>query len=201
MDNTLLSGKKALVLGIANKHSIAYGCARMLKATGAELTITYLDAKAKPFVDPIAQELQPAIYTHCDVTNEEDLPALFKEITQVWGHLDIIVHSIAFAPKTDLHGPLVASSKEGFLLAMDVSCHSFIRMANLAKPLMNHGGSLFAMSFYGAEKVVAHYNLMGPVKAALEASVRYMAAELGPANIRVLAIAPGPPTDSGGLRS
>lgn len=192
MDNKLLAGKKALVVGIANSHSIAYGCARMLKAAGAELAITYLNEKAKPFVDPIAQELNPSIYTHCDVTNNDDLSTLFAEISKTWGQIDIVVHSIAFAPKTDLQGPLFQCSKEGFLMAMDISCHSFIRMSHLAKPLMKNGGSLFAMSFYGAEKVVAHYNLMGPVKAALEASVRYLAAELGPDKIRVLALSPGP---------
>ncbi len=192
MDNTLLLGKKALIVGIANNDSIAYGCARMLKAAGAEVAITYLNDKAKSFIDPIAAELKPSIYTHCDVTNHEHLVDLFAEISKTWGQIDIVIHSIAFAPKQDLQGQLVACSKEGFLLAMDISCHSFIRMANLAKPLMKDGGALFAMSFYGAEKVVEHYNLMGPVKAALEASVRYMAAELGPHNIRVIAISPGP---------
>ncbi|WED43351.1 enoyl-ACP reductase FabI [Legionella cardiaca] len=192
MDKTLLLGKKALVVGIANDSSIAYGCARMLKAAGAELAITYLNEKAKPFVDSIAEELKPAIYTRCDVTSKDDLVNLFLEINKTWGEIDIVIHSIAFAPKQDLQGPLVECSKEGFLLAMDISCHSFIRMANLAKPLMNHGSSLFAMSFYGAEKVVENYNLMGPVKAALEASVRYMAVELGQHNIRVIALSPGP---------
>ncbi len=192
MDNTLLQGKKALIIGIANDSSIAYGCARMLKAAGADLAITYLNEKAKPFVDPIANELNPSIYTHCDVTKNEDLTSLFAEITNQWGQIDIVVHSIAFAPKADLQGPLFQCSKEGFLQAMDISCHSFIELANLSKPLMKNGGSLFAMSFYGAEKVVAHYNMMGPVKAALEASVRYMASELGPYNIRVMALSPGP---------
>lgn len=192
MDSSLLASKKALVVGIANDHSIAYGCARMLKMAGADLAITYLNDKAKPFVDPIATELTPSIYTHCDVTKEQDLKQLFKKIKQQWGHIDIIVHSIAFAPKSDLQGPLVNCSKEGFSIAMDISCHSFIRIANLARPLMPHGGALFAMSFYGAEKVVAHYNLMGPVKAALEASVRTMATELGAQQIRVIALSPGP---------
>ncbi|MBL7478427.1 enoyl-ACP reductase FabI [Legionella bononiensis] len=192
MDTSLLSGKRALVLGIANEHSIAYGCARMLKAAGAELAITYLNDKAKPFVDPIAKELTSSIYTHCDVTKNDDLEELFKLIQKKWGHIDIVVHSIAYAPKQDLQGSLVDCSKEGFLLAMDISCHSFIRMANLAKPLMNNGGTLFAMSFYGSEKVVEHYNLMGPIKAALEASVRYLAVELGPRQIRVVALSPGP---------
>lgn len=192
MDKTLLSGKKALIVGIANEHSIAYGCARMLKEAGAEIAITYLNDKAKPFVDPIAEELSPVIYTHCDVTKPDDLESVFRTIEQRWGEIDIVVHSIAFAPKEDLQGPLVNCSKDGFLMAMDVSCHSFIRMAHLAKPLMKNGGSLFAMSFYGAEKVVNHYNLMGPVKAALEASVRYMAVELGAYQIRVIALSPGP---------
>lgn len=180
------------MVGIANDSSIAYACARTLKASGAELAITYINEKAKPFVDPIAQELHPSIYMRCNVTNDQDLTDLFAKISQTWGQIDIIVHSIAFAPTADLHGPLFASSKDGFLLAMDISCHSFIRMTNLAKPLMKNGGALFTMSFYGAEKVVHNYNLMGPVKAALEASVRYMAAELGPENIRVIAISPGP---------
>jgi enoyl-[acyl-carrier protein] reductase I len=191
MDKTLLAGKKALVIGIANESSIAYGCARMLKASGADLAITYLNLKAKPFIDKIAEELQPSIYTACDVTTH-DLEDVFLEINKKWGKLDIVVHSIAFAPKQDLQGALTECSKEGFLLAMDISCHSFLRMANLAKPLMKNGGSLFAMSFYGAEKVVENYNLMGPVKAALEASVRYMAVEMGPQNIRVIALSPGP---------
>jgi enoyl-[acyl-carrier protein] reductase I len=192
MEKHLLSGKKALILGIANEHSIAYGCARLLQQAGAELAITYLNDKAKPFVDPIAKELAPAIYTHCDVTQEGDLEHVFRMIEERWGQIDIIIHSIAFAPKIDLQGPLVDCSKEGFLMAMDISCHSFIRMAHLAQPLMPHGGSLFAMSFYGAEKVVEHYNLMGPVKAALEASVRSMAVELGAQKIRVITISPGP---------
>ncbi|ARB92457.1 enoyl-ACP reductase FabI [Legionella longbeachae] len=192
MDSTLLAGKKALIIGIANDRSIAFGCARVLKSVGAELAITYLNEKAKPFVDKIASELKPAVYCECDVTKEHDLGNLFLEIDKKWGQLDIVIHSIAYAPKQDLQRPVYECSKEGFLMAMDISCHSFIRMANLAKPLMKNGGSLFAMSFYGAEKVVENYNLMGPVKAALEASVRYMAVELGPHQIRVIALSPGP---------
>jgi enoyl-[acyl-carrier protein] reductase I len=192
MPTKLLAGKKALVMGIANSESIAYGCAKQLKEAGAELAMTYLNEKAKPFVDPIAQALNPAIYARCDVTAEDDLQQLFAEIKAKWQTLDCLVHSIAFAPKADLHMPVYACSKEGFLMAMDISCHSFLRMANLAKPLMPHGGTLFAMSFYGAEKVVESYNLMGPVKAALEAAVRYMAVELGPQKIRVIALSPGP---------
>lgn len=192
MDKTLLRGKKALIIGIANESSIAYGCAKMLKEAGADVAITYLNEKAKPFVDKIALPLNPSIYTQCDVTRENDLEAVFKQIEQAWGSIDIIVHSIAFAPKKDLQGSIVDCSKEGFLLAMDISCHSFLRMAKLAKPLMTNGGSMFAMSFYGAVKVVENYNVMGPVKAALESCVRYMSVELGPDNIRVIAISPGP---------
>lgn len=192
MQNKLLSGKKALIVGIANESSIATGCAEMLKQAGADLAITYLNDKAKPYVDKVAEHLNPSIYTYCDVTKDDDINHVFQQIESTWHQLDIIVHSIAFAPKLDLQGPIINCSKEGFLLAMDISCHSFLRMAKLAKPLMPHGGSLFAMSFYGAEKVVENYNLMGPVKAALEASVRYMAVELGPQKIRVIALSPGP---------
>ncbi|MBS0289610.1 MAG: enoyl-ACP reductase FabI [Proteobacteria bacterium] len=192
MDTQLLKGKKALIIGIANESSIAYGCAKMLKMAGADLAITYLNEKAKTHVDNIANELSPSIYTKCDVTSSNDLENVFKEIETQWQELDILIHSIAFAPKKDLQGPIVECSKEGFLLAMDISCHSFIRMANLAKPLMKNGGAMFAMSFHGSQKVVEHYNLMGPVKAALECMVRYMAFELGPQNIRIIAISPGP---------
>lgn len=192
MKHKILAKKKALVVGIANEDSLATGCAQVLKTAGADLAITYLNDKAKPFVDKVANELEPTLYSRCDVTNDDELNHVFNEIESTWGKIDIVVHSIAFAPKQDLQGPLHQSSKAGFLLAMDVSCHSFLRMANLAKPLMNDGGSLFAMSFYGAEKVVENYDLMGPVKAALEASVRYVADELGPQKIRVFAISPGP---------
>jgi len=192
MDTKLLAGKKALIVGIANEHSIAYGCAHTLKQVGADIAITYINDKAKPHVDKVAADLKPDIYERCDVTNDDDIKNLFSNIQSKWGQLDILIHSIAFAPKEDLQGPIIESSKQGFLLAMDISCHSFMRMANLARPLMRNGGSMFAMSFYGAEKVVQNYNLMGPVKAALEASVRYMAVELGPNKIRVVAISPGP---------
>src|SRR5579885_2754166 len=163
MEPKLLSGKKALIVGIANENSIAYGCARMLKTAGADLAITYLNDKAKPYVDKAVSELTPDIYMRCDVTSNDELKNLFREIESKWHQLDILIHSIAFAPKQDLQGHIIDCSKEGFLLAMDISCHSFLRMAHLAKPLMKNGGSLFAMSFYGAEKVVENYNLMGPV--------------------------------------
>ncbi len=189
---TPLAFKKGLVMGIANDQSIAYGCAAAFRRFGADLAITYLNEKALPHVEPLAAQLGAEILVPCDVREEGQLERVFETITQRWGHLDFVLHSIAFAPREDLHGRVTDCSREGFMMAMDVSCHSFIRTAKLAEPLMKNGGSLFAMSYYGAEKVVEHYNLMGPVKAALEASVRYLACELGPKGIRVHAISPGP---------
>ncbi|HVM80094.1 MAG TPA: enoyl-ACP reductase FabI [Stellaceae bacterium] len=185
-------GKKGLITGIANDQSIAYGCAKAFRRFGAELAITYLNEKAKPYVEPLARELEAPIFMPLDVMAPGAMEAVFEAIKTKWGKLDFVVHSMAFAPKADLHGRVVDCSREGFLLAMDVSCHSFIRMAKLAEPLMKDGGTLFTMSFYGAHKVVEHYNLMGPVKAALEATSRYLAFELGPKGIRVHTISPGP---------
>ncbi|MDJ0782008.1 MAG: enoyl-ACP reductase FabI [Desulfosarcinaceae bacterium] len=188
----VLKGQKALVVGIANDHSIAYGCAKAFRELGADLAITYLNDKARPYVEPLAKELGAPIFLPLDVAKPGQLEAVFDRITRQWGHLDILVHSIAFAPKADLQGGLLNCSAEGFATAMDISCHSFIRMARLAVPLMTDGGTLFAMSYHGAQKVVANYNLMGPVKAALEAVCRYLAFELGPKKIRVHPISPGP---------
>jgi enoyl-[acyl-carrier protein] reductase I len=187
----LLQGKKVLVTGIANDQSIAWGCAKAFHACGAELAVTYLNDKARPHVEPLAAQLGAALLP-LDVQQDGALEAVFEALRARWGRLDTVLHSIAFAPKADLQGRLTDSSRAGFLQAMDVSCHSFIRMAQLAEPLMDRGGTLFTMSFLGAHQVVPHYNLMGPVKAALEASVRYLAAELGPRGIRVHAISPGP---------
>lgn len=189
-----LEGRKALVLGIANNQSIAYGCALAFKAFGAELAMTYLNEKSKHYTEPLAQALgiPDALYLPCDVREPGQLEAVFEAIEREWGMLDIALHSIAFAPREDLHGRVVDCSREGFLLAMDVSCHSFIRMAKLAEPLMKNGGTIFTMSYYGAERVVEHYNLMGPVKAALQTAAIYLAAELGPKGIRVHPISPGP---------
>jgi enoyl-[acyl-carrier protein] reductase I len=187
-----LLGKKAVVLGIANEHSIAFGCARAFRKVGAELAITYLNDKARPYVEPLAQELEAPIFLPLDVQKPGMLEAVFDAIRERWGRLDIALHSIAFAPKDDLQGGLLNCSAAGFGLAMDISCHSFVRMARLAAPLMTEGGTLFAMSYYGANRVVPNYNVMGPVKAALEASVRYLAHELGPKGIRVHALSPGP---------
>jgi enoyl-[acyl-carrier protein] reductase I len=187
-----LAGKKGLVVGIANANSIAYGCAKAFHAAGAELAITYLNAKAEPYVRPLAEKLASPIIVPCDVREPGQLDAVFERVRQQWGRLDFLLHSIAYAPKEDLHARVVDCSQAGFLVAMDVSCHSFIRMAKLAEPLMKDGGCLLTVTFYGSERVVEHYNLMGPVKAALESAVRYMAAELGPKGIRVHAISPGP---------
>ena len=187
-----LKGRKALIVGIANDHSIAYGCARAFRELGAELAITYVNEKTRTYVEPLARALKARIFMPLDVAKPGELEAVFARITKEWGRLDIVLHSIAFAPKSDLQGGLLDCSAEGFKVAMDVSCHSFVRMAKLAAPLMKDGGSLFAMSYYGAQKVVPSYNVMGPVKAALEACCRYLAFELGPRQIRVHAISPGP---------
>ena len=188
----VLKGAKALVVGIANQNSIAYGCAKAFRELGADLALTYLNEKARPHVEPIVRELGASISMPLDVAEPGQLEAVFDTIERDWGRLDILVHSIAWAPKDDLQGGLLDCSAEGFGKAMDVSCHSFIRMARLAAPLMTEGGTMIAMSYYGANRVVPNYNLMGPVKAALEASCRYLAYELGPKAIRVHALSPGP---------
>ncbi len=188
----MLSGKKGLVVGIANDHSIAAGCARAFREAGAELAITYLNAKAEPYVAPVAQSVGAEIFLPLDVEAEGQMESVFDTVERQWGKLDFLLHSIAFCPMEDLHGRVVDCSSAGFARAMDVSVHSFIRMARLAEPLMAAGGSMLTVSYYGAEKVVDRYNVMGPVKAALEATTRYLAAELGPGGIRVNALSPGP---------
>ncbi len=188
----ILNGAKALVVGIANEHSIAYGCAHAFRTLGADLAITYLNEKSKSYVEPLARDLGCKLLLPLDVTHDGELETVFEGVKENWGRLDILVHSIAWAPKADLQGGLLASSAAGFAQAMDISCHSFVRMARLAAPLMTDGGTMLAMSYYGANKIVPNYNLMGPVKAALEACCRYLAYELGPKGIRVHAISPGP---------
>ena len=188
----VLKGQKALITGIANEHSIAYGCAAAFRELGAELAITYLNDKAKRFVAPLATKLEADLLLPLDVSSPGELEALFEQVAKRWKRLDIVVHSIAWAPKGDLEGGLLDCTAEGFTRAMDISCHSFIRMAKLAAPLMTDGGTLFAMSYHGAQKVVPNYNVMGPVKAALEAACRYLAYELGPRGIRVHPVSPGP---------
>ncbi|HOD36231.1 MAG TPA: enoyl-ACP reductase FabI [Syntrophales bacterium] len=187
-----LVGKKGLIVGIANEESIAYGCAERFKALGAAQAITYQTEKARPFVEPLAKALAAEIFMPLDVQKPDQMEALFQAIRDKWGRLDFLVHSIAYMPKEDLQGRVVDCSLEGFLMAMDISCYSFIRMARLVEPLMSSGGCLLAMSYYGANQVVKNYNAMGPVKAALESCVRYLAAELGPKRVRVHALSPGP---------
>src|SRR5215217_3967448 len=176
IQSKVLHGKRALIL----------------RQLGADLAVTYLNDKARPYVEPLAEELGASIFAPCDVGRNGELEAVFQQVRESWGSLDIALHSIAFAPKEDLQGRLLDSSDEGFKVAMDISCHSFVRMARLAEPLMTGGGTLLAMSYHGANKVVPNYNLMGPVKAALESAVRYLAYELGDRHIRVHAVSPGP---------
>ncbi|MFY1867393.1 enoyl-ACP reductase FabI [Achromobacter xylosoxidans] len=187
-----LAGKRGLVTGIANADSIAWGCAKAFRAMGAELAVTYLNDKARPHVEPLARQVDAPLLMPLDLLREGELEAVFERIATEWGGLDFVLHSIAYAPRDDLHGRVTDCSRAGFLTAMDVSCWSFIRMAKLAEPLMPTGGTLFCMSYYGSQMVVEHYNMMGPVKAALESATRYLAAELGPQGIRVHAISPGP---------
>lgn len=187
-----LTGQKALVVGVANDQSIAYGCAKALRAQGADLAVTYLNDRAEPFVRPLAEALGATIIAPLDVCNTEQIDALFSEITERWGKLDTLLHSIAFSRKDDLHGRVIDCSADGFGLAMDISVHSFLRLIKKAEPLMPEGGTCMTVSFMGAERVVENYGVMGPVKAALEAATRYAAAELGPKGISVHALSPGP---------
>src|SRR5712671_754973 len=188
----LLEGKRGLVVGIANEQSIAWGCAKAFRAFGAELAVTYLNDKARKYVEPLARELEAPILMPLDMREPGQLEAVFDAVARQWGNLDFVVHSIAFSPKDALQGRVVDVPQDGFLATMDVSCWSFIRMAHLAEPLMTKGGTLFTMTYYGSQMVVKNYNIMGVAKAALESAVRYLAAELGPKGIRVHAISPGP---------
>ena len=188
----LLDGKKGLIVGIANESSIAWGCAKAFRAFGAEVAVTYLNDKARKYVEPLARELESPIVMPLDVNAPGQMEAVFETIAKKWGGLDFVVHSIAFSPKDALQGRVVDVQRDGFLATMDVSCWTFIRMAHLAEPLMRKGGTLFTMTYYGSQRVVKNYNIMGVAKAALESAVRYLAAELGPKGIRVHAISPGP---------
>ncbi|OYU25542.1 MAG: enoyl-[acyl-carrier-protein] reductase [Burkholderiales bacterium PBB2] len=188
----MLKGKRGLVVGVANGDSIAFGCAAKLRAFGAEIALTYLNDKARPHVAPLAEALDARLLMPLDVSQPGQMQAVFEQLRETWGTLDFVIHSIAFAPRDDLHGRVIDCSQAGFLQALQVSCHSFIEMARYAEPLMNPGGALITMSYYGADKVVDHYNLMGPVKAALQSSVRYLASELAERQVRVFAVSPGP---------
>jgi enoyl-[acyl-carrier protein] reductase I len=188
----LLEGKKGLVVGIANERSIAWGCAKAFRALGAELAITYVNDRTRRYVEPLAREAAASILMPLNVQTPGQVEEVFERIAEDWGGMDFLVHSLASAPKETLRGRVVDASREGFLTTMDISCWSFIRMAHLAEPLMKKGGVLFTMTYYGSRMVVEHYNIMGVAKAALECTVRYLAAELGPKGIRVHAISPGP---------
>ncbi|SFU21753.1 enoyl-ACP reductase FabI [Sedimentitalea nanhaiensis] len=187
-----LSGKVGLVVGVANNHSIAAGCARAFAASGAELAITYQNDKARKHVQPVAEAVGAGIFSPLDVTDADQTDAVFDTIRKKWGRLDFLVHSIAFCPRDDLHGRVVDCSQQGFALAMDISVHSLIRLAKQAEPLMADGGTILTVSYHGADKVVDHYNIMGPVKAALESTARYLSVDLGGKNIRVNTLSPGP---------
>ncbi len=187
-----LTGKRALVVGIANDQSIAWGCAKAFHAMGAELAITYLNEKAEPHVRPLAEQLDAKIIAPLDVTEPDQIDALYDQLTETWGKMDILLHSLAFCPAEDLHGRVIDCSASGFAQAMDISVHSFLRMIRKSEPLMRDAGTCMTVSFYGSEKVVEDYNIMGPVKAALESITRYAAAELGPKGISVHALSPGP---------
>ncbi|WP_137176261.1 enoyl-ACP reductase FabI [Roseomonas sp. AR75] len=188
----VLAGKKALVVGVANEHSIAWGCAAAMRKAGADIAMTYLNERARPHVEPLAKRLEASLLLPLEVRDAAQVDAVFDAIGKAWGGLDILVHSIAFAPKEALQGRVVDCPREGFLTAMDVSCWSFLDLARRAEALMAGGGTMLTMSYLGANEVVENYGIMGPVKAALESAVRYVATELGPKGIRVHAVSPGP---------
>lgn len=194
-----LAGRAGLILGLANEHSIAYGCARAMREAGAELAVTYRNERTAPHARPLAEQLGCTLAMACDVEQSGHLEAVLEAVSGRWGRLDFAVHCIGAVPPGDLRGRVADCSREGFLRAMDVSVHSFIRLARLAEPLMDRGGCLLTLSYIGAEEVVPQYNVMGPVKAALESAARYLAAELGPKGIRVHPVSSGPvPTRAGG---
>lgn len=188
---SLMSGKKGIIFGVSNKHGIAYGIAQQLYAEGAEIAFTYASEVMEKRVKPIAEEMNAKIIMECDVTNEEALKKVFAECERVYGKIDFVVHAVAFANKEDLEGKFIDTTKAGWDLALGVSSYSLISIARNAQPVMNEGGSIFALTYLGSDYVVANYNVMGVAKAALESSVRYLAADLGPYGIRVNAISAG----------
>ncbi|HEY0107709.1 MAG TPA: enoyl-ACP reductase FabI [Rhizomicrobium sp.] len=188
----LMKGKRGLVMGVANSHSIAWGIAQALHDAGAELAFSYQGDLFKKRVVPLVEKLNPAALIDCDVGNQGSVDAAFAELERIWGSLDFVVHAIAFSDKDQLKGRYVDTTPENFRMTMDISCYSFTAVAQRAEKLMTKGGSMVTLTYYGAEKVMPHYNVMGVAKAALEASVRYMAEDLGKKNIRVNAISAGP---------
>ncbi|OYX68735.1 MAG: enoyl-[acyl-carrier-protein] reductase [Rhizobiales bacterium 32-66-11] len=188
----LIKGKRGLILGVANNRSIAYGIAKSARAHGAEIALTYQGEALKKRVEPLAAELGAHLVGHCDVTEPATLDAVFAETQKLFGSIDFLVHCIAFSNKDELDGRYVDTTADNFAKTMFISCYSFTAIAQRAEKLMTNGGSLVTLTYYGAEKWMPHYNVMGVAKAALEASVRYLAADLGPKNIRVNAISAGP---------
>lgn len=192
ISGTLLKGKRGLIMGVANSRSIAWGIASALHAQGAELAYTYQGEILKKRVLPLAETTKSKLVLECDVTKDSDIEGLFQKLDEQWGNIDFVVHSIAFSKKEELIGKYVDTSSENFLTTMQISCYSFTAVAQRAAKVMKNGGSLLTMTYYGAEKVMPHYNVMGVAKAALESSVQYLAADLGNSNIRVNAISAGP---------
>ncbi|MGO8739006.1 enoyl-ACP reductase FabI [Rhodoblastus sp.] len=192
LETGAMRGKRGLVMGLANNRSIAWGIAKAARQAGAEIALTYQGEALERRVRPLAAELDALVVGECDVTNKESLDRVFAEIERVWGKLDFVVHCIAFSDKDELTGRYVDTSEENFKTSLLISCYSFTAIAQRAEKLMTNGGSLLTLTYYGAEKWVPHYNVMGVAKAALEASVRYLAADLGEKNIRVNAISAGP---------
>jgi len=188
----LLTGKKALIFGVANDHSIAWGIAQALHEQGCELGFSSMEMLIEKRVQPLADRIGATFVEPCDVQKDEDINRVFSKWQETYGTLDILVHALAFAKREDLDGRFMDTSRDGFMLALDVSAYSFVALAQRAAPLMTNGGSMMTLSYYGAEKVVANYNVMGVAKAALEASVRYLAEDLGKDGIRVNAISAGP---------
>ena len=187
-----LSNKKGLIVGVANDRSVAWGCAKVLHAAGAKLAITYGRDKTRKYVEPLLEQVPADIFTQMDITNPEQRSAFADKIKSKWGSLDFLIHSVAFAPADDLHGRVVDASRDGFLLSTEISCYSLISLIKTCEPLMTNGGSILTMTYYGSQKVMPMYGIMGPMKALLEAIVKYTAAELGKEKIRVNAISPGP---------
>ena len=190
--NGLMAGKRGIILGLANKRSIAWGIAKSLCDAGAEIALTYQGEAIQKRVEPLAAELGAIVVGHCDVTDDASMDAVFADLEKRWGKIDFLVHAIGFSDKNELTGRYVDTTSGNFKMTMDISVYSFTALAQRAEKLMSDGGSLLTMTYYGAEKVMPHYNVMGVAKAALEASVRYLAVDLGKQNIRVNAISAGP---------
>ena len=188
----MIRGKKGIVIGIANDHSIAWGIAKQLHASGAELAITYQNNTLLKRVKPLADKVNSDVLVECDVNNEDHLQNTFTQIKKRFGTIDFIIHAVAYSDKTELNGRYIDTSKDNFINSLSISCYSFTRIAKIFQPIINPGGSLVTLSFYGASKVMPNYNVMGVAKAALETSVKYLSVDLGDQDVRVNAISAGP---------